>query len=301
MSGASACTSPASSSAVRWPLEANRARRRRRRDDVTRPPCWRTRSRASSSVPASACRTGSVGERRLTASMVPATAAGQRRMSPSSTLLRISRINPTVPTRATSTGGMGGWRWRRTAAAARAHGADRREWARVGGMATVVDRAQRRRLGALGDGGRASLPRLADEAVRLRDRGARLHAGHAPRVRCRPHRRHRQHHPQAGRARASARWASGSSSPWGTRASCCCSRVAAQLRDPGAEPPGQPPVLGPALGDQHCRHLDLGHVPLPHRAGEPVRPRLDRQAVPADAIRSITTRPSSNDSSTSAG
>ena len=66
--------------------------------------------------------------------------------------------------------------------------------------------------------------------------------------------------------------------------------LAAELRDPGPQPAGQPADIGPALGDQHRRNLDLRHVPLPDRPGEPVRAPLDRPVVPADAIRALRPR-----------
>ncbi len=163
------------------------------------------------------------------------------------------------------------------------------EWTRVGAMIATVVGPQRRRLGDAGRGAGRALPHQQDDGVRRRHRGARLHPRHAARVRRRPHRRDRQHHPQArrrGQAPAVHRvLLLPRSLQRRVRA-----RGAAELRHPGARRPAAQQRLGPAVHDQHHRHLRVRLLPVPDRGVQHRHPGRDPQGVPRDALRRLRRR-----------
>ena len=128
----------------------------------------------------------------------------------------------------------------------------------------------------------------------------RAHAGHAPRLRRRPHLGHRQHHPQAdgGGQAAAQRGLLLLARP-------LVGRLRAggppELRHPGARRPGAHRRLGLHSVTGIVGTSVFGNVPLPDRRAQRRHPRLDPAGLPRPAVRACSTRRSSSASSTSEG
>ena len=129
------------------------------------------------------------------------------------------------------------------------------------------------RLGHTGIHRRAGALERRRQGVRHRHRADRLHPGTAPRVRRRPHRRDRQHHPQADERRAAASWRRllllARPLVGGLRAG-----AADRNRAQGDHRAGRAGLVGPASLHQLDRHQRLGRLPVfdrHHQRGDPGR------------------------------
>ena len=151
------------------------------------------------------------------------------------------------------------------------------EWTRMGGMALTIVVLHVAGWGMLAGASRRALPDQQHRGVRVRHRDPGLHAGHAARVRRRPHRGDRQHHPQAGRR--------GQAAAVGrvlVLARPLLDRVRAgapaELRHPRAGPAGQQRQLGACTAVTGIdRHRRLRHVPVPDRRAERGHPGRHRR------------------------
>ena len=173
------------------------------------------------------------------------------------------------------------------------------EWATAGAMAAVII-GLNVLGGYAGRRGRRALPHHRQGALRVRHRHPGLHPGHAPRLRRRPHRRDRQHHPQAGPGRQTApeRRLLLLPRPLHRRVRA---GGAAQLRHP--RPRHQ--VKNDSSGLHHTTGIIgtpvSGHLPISDRPAEPDRAGLHPQGVPGDAPGQIRRRRAGDASSTIAG
>ena len=197
---------------------------------------------------------------------------------------------------------------------ARTAGDDRRP--RVREVWASLDGGQRRTLALMAvvvvglhvarllDPGRARraepLPPRHGGDVHGRDRGHRLHARAAPRVRRRSHLRDRQHDPQADVRGQAAAVASGSGSRSDIRTIVFALAFLISVGVRSLDGPRQERQLAAAPGDELDRDRRLRRVPLPHRRAQRRDPRQHHEGVPRDADAAPTTRRRWRRSSTAA-
>ncbi len=135
----------------------------------------------------------------------------------------------------------------------------------------------------------------AGDGLRHRDRDTRLHARHAPRLRRRPHRRHRQHDTKAderGQAAYQRRLLLLARALVGRLRAC----GPAELRHPGARLAGEERQVRSAPDHEHRRDVGVGFLPLSDRGTQHRHPRVHRAACSRRCGRGSTTTRSSRSS-----
>ena len=141
-------------------------------------------------------------------------------------------------------------------------------------------------------------PRRRPPRLHGRRRRPRLHLRPAARLRRRPHRRGRQHHPQAdgrqrrarrrvGGRRAASRCRSASGSPSATRRSCSALAFLLSLGVKALAGQVEDDSSAPALGHRRDRRLGVRRVPVDPRHPQPGRAARHHQGLPRDAQRPV--------------